>query len=70
MVNDHTLTTNEKQYMNKKKAYLSPASEVMVILSEGQLLGSSTEKNKNTYYTNGTGHIGMGTEKKSAIWGE
>lgn len=56
--------------MSKKKAYLSPASEVMVILSEGQLLGSSTEKNKNTYYTNGTGHIGMGTEKKSAIWGE
>lgn len=69
MVNDHTLTTNEKQYMNKKKAYLSPASEVMVILSEGQLLGSSTEKNKNTY-SNDAGHIGMGTEKKSAIWGE
>lgn len=55
--------------MNKKKAYLSPASEVMVILSEGQLLGSSTEKNKNTYGGN-AGHIGMGTEKKSAIWGE
>ncbi|MDY6298154.1 MAG: hypothetical protein SPL50_07750 [Alloprevotella sp.] len=56
--------------MSKKKAYLSPASEVMVILSEGQLLGSSTEKNKNTYSNDGTGHIGMGTEKKSAIWGE
>lgn len=69
MVNDHTLTTNEKQYMNKKKAYLSPASEVMVILSEGQLLDSSTEKNKNTYGYD-AGHIGMGTEKKSAIWGE
>lgn len=55
--------------MNKKKAYLSPASEVMVILSEGQLLGSSTEKNKNTY-SKDAGHIGMGTEKKSAIWGE
>ena len=55
--------------MNKKKAYLSPASEVMVILSEGQLLGSSTEKNKNTY-SKDAGYIGMGTEKKSAIWGE
>ena len=55
--------------MNKKKAYRSPEVRTMKFLMENNLLGSSTEKNKNTY-SNDAGHIGMGTEKKSAIWGE
>lgn len=56
--------------MSKKKAYRSPEVRTMKFLMENNLLGSSTEKNKNTYSNDGTGHIGMGTEKKSAIWGE